>query len=567
MLDFVPASSLLYPRWRSLVNGATRLDGPGRAKVLGASVMIALVWVALYAGIHKLLDTCYSIELFGEYLVDRLLSLFFLSFSGILLFSNVVTGLASFYLSDDLPIVNAAPVDRLRIFYARLFETVIASSWMVVLFGAPVLLVYGRVHHAGAGYYLLAAVSMPAYFLIPAAGAVALVTVLVNVFPARRARDLLMILGIVFLGLAFMLFRAIRPERLVDPNSFKSLAEFFGNVAVPDSAFLPSTWISEALLAQMRGRSGAAAPMVRLFLTAGSAVVGSAWLTSWLYFSGWSKAQEGRRATLSRFRGEALARIAARVFGARGGAILVKDARTFFRDAGQWSQLLLLLALVAVYLMSIRALPFDALNFPTAAYRNAVAFLNLGMGGFVVAAIGARFLFPAVSAEGRGIWILRAAPMHARELVVAKFGGGILPLTLVGETISLCSNLLLHSTRFLTISSAATTVVIAISVSALAVGMGARMPDFKTENLQKVAASFGGLVYMATALAYLGIVVGLEAYPTFRLYEYLTWDAVLLPSQWIAIGACYAGVAVFSAIVIVWSLANGAASLESREYN
>ena len=432
--------------------------------------------------------------------------------------------------------------------------------------GAPVILAYGTVHHAGYSYYLLALLAMPAYFLIPAAAAVALVTILVNVFPARRARDLLMILGIIFLGLAFMIFRAIRPERLVDPNSFQNLAQFFGQLSVPDSAWLPSTWISDALSARMRDRAGAGAPTLRLFLTAGAAVVSSAWLTSSLYFAGWSKAQEGRRATLSRFRGEGLARLSTRFFGARGGAILAKDARTFFRDAGQWSQLLLLLSLVAVYLMSIKALPFDALNFPTAEYRNAVAFLNLGMGGFVVAAIAARFLYPSVSGEGRGIWIIRAAPMHARELVMAKFGGGILPLIVVGETISICSNLLLRSSAFLVVSGALTTIVIAVTVSALSVGMGARMPDFKTENLQKVAASFGGLVYMAVALTYLGIVVLLEAYPTWRLYEVTAFDANLSTSQWLGVAGSYAAVVVVSAIAAWKILRDGARSLEEREY-
>src|SRR5439155_1531947 len=159
-------------------------------------------------------------------------------------------------------------------------------------------------------------------------------------------------------------------------------------------------------------------------LTAAAVTVATAWLVSALYFSGWSKAQEGRRAYLSRVlagaHGDRLSRLASGVLGRRAGAILAKDARPFFRDAGQWSQLLLLVALVVIYLLSIRALPFETLDFPTAQYRNAVAFMNLGMGGFVLAALAARFLYTAVSAEARGIWIVRAAPMSGMDLVRAK---------------------------------------------------------------------------------------------------------------------------------------------------
>ena len=565
-MSWVPATSLLYPRWRGFVNSAGKLDSNGWSWVAGSGALIALVWIGIFFGIRELLEACYRIELFGEFLVDRLLSLFFLSFTGILLFSNVVTSLASFYLSDDLPIVNAAPIDRLRIFYARLVETVAGSSWMVVVFGAPVLLAYGVVHDAGPAYYLLALAVGPLYFLIPAAIGVVATTLLVNIFPARRARDLLMILGVVFLGLAFLMFRAIRPERLVDPNAFANLAQFFGALAVPDSAWLPSTWATRALGLAMRGRAGWAAPAGTLALTSAALVFLSAWITSALYFSGWSKAQEGRRATLNRFQGEWLHRMAVRTLGARAGAILAKDARTFFRDAGQWSQLLLLLALVAIYLMSIKALPFDVLTFDTTTYRNAVAYLNLGMGGFVLAAVSARFLFPAVSAEGRAIWIVRAAPMGARDLVRAKFAGGLIPILIVGEVISLSSSYLLRVSPFVMWSGAATTAVLAVAISALAVGLGAQMPDFKAENLAKVASGFGGVLYMASALVYVGVVVLLEAYPTWLFYDSMQYRYSLGMRRIALSVGCYLAAILFSGVVAWVSLERGAKSLEEREF-
>lgn len=561
----IPPTSLLYPRWRGFVNSSRKLDSTGWSWVLGSALLIAGVWIGIFLGMRALLAACYRIELFGEFLVDRLLSLFFLSFTGILLFSNIVTSLAAFYLSDDLPVVHAAPVDRLRIFYARMVETVAGSSWMIAVFGAPVLLAYGVVHEAGPAYYLLALLVGPLYFLIPASFGVCVTTLLVNVFPARRARDLLMILGVVFLGLAFLMFRAIRPERLVDPNAFANLAQFFGALAVPDSTWLPSTWATRALGLAMRGRSGWVAPAGTLALTSGALLFLSAWFTSALYFGGWSKAQEGRRATLNRFRGETLHRFAVAVLGERGGAILAKDARTFFRDAGQWSQLLLLLALVAIYLMSIKALPFDVLTFDTATYRNAVAYLNLGMGGFVLAAVSARFLFPAVSAEGRAIWIVRAAPMGARELVRAKFASGVLPILLVGEVISLSSSYLLNVSPFVMWTGAATTAVIAVGIAGLAVGMGALMPDFKAENLAKVASGFGGVVYMACALVYLGAIVLLEAYPTWVFYDAGRYQYSLGPRRAALCVACYTGAALLSAVTAWVALERGAAALEARE--
>ena len=63
---------------------------------------------------------------------------FFLS---ILLLSNVITALSSFFLARDLDLLVAAPVDWLRLYGAKLFETCVHSSWMVVLLAVPMFAV------------------------------------------------------------------------------------------------------------------------------------------------------------------------------------------------------------------------------------------------------------------------------------------------------------------------------------------------------------------------------------------------------------------------------------------
>ena len=48
-------------------------------------------------------------------------------------------------------------------------------------------------------------------------------SVLVMVFPARRVREALVLLGVVVLVGVFVLIRLVRPERLVDAQSFESV--------------------------------------------------------------------------------------------------------------------------------------------------------------------------------------------------------------------------------------------------------------------------------------------------------------------------------------------------------
>ena len=76
-------------------------------------------------------------------------------------------------------------------------------------------------------------------------------------------------------------------------------------------------------------------------------------------------------------------------------SLLIKDVKVFFRDVTQWSQLLLLVALVVVYLYNFQVLDLDRIPYMSGFIKNFYAFLNLGLAGFVMATVAARFVFPA----------------------------------------------------------------------------------------------------------------------------------------------------------------------------
>jgi ABC-2 type transport system permease protein len=77
-------------------------------------------------------------------------------------------------------------------------------------------------------------------------------------------------------------------------------------------------------------------------------------------------------------------------------AMIGKEVRTLTRDVAQWSQLFLFIALLFLYLYNIRMLPLGG-----DARATIVAYANLGMAGFVVAAICLRFAYPSISSTAR----------------------------------------------------------------------------------------------------------------------------------------------------------------------
>ena len=128
---------------------------------------------------------------------------------------------------------------------------------------------------------------------------------------------------------------------------------------------------------------------------------------------------------------------------------VLKDIKLFFRDASQWSQLILLAVLVVVYLFNIKALPLHRGEEVGFFYTTLVSFLNLGLAGFVLASIAARFIFPAVSLEGRHMWLLRSSPLDLRALLWSKYWVGTLPLLVLALLLTGLTNVLLKVGPFM----------------------------------------------------------------------------------------------------------------------
>src|SRR6266699_1166571 len=132
------------------------------------AIGLLVVW-ALFAGAYWLTTQLESYEELGDYLLRLGLSWLFMTFLSFLAFSGVVTSLSTFFLSDDLRLLLTVPVPIRRLFHARFFRTVGQSSWMVVIFLAPVLMGVGAARCAGTGFYVTAVLTTVPFVVIPVA--------------------------------------------------------------------------------------------------------------------------------------------------------------------------------------------------------------------------------------------------------------------------------------------------------------------------------------------------------------------------------------------------------------
>jgi len=172
-----------------------------------------------------------------------------------------------------------------------------------------------------------------------------------------------------------------------------------------------------------------------------------------------------------------------------------------------------------VYLFNIRALPLFRGEQVPFFLVSVVSFLNLGLAGFVLASIAARFIFPAVSLEGRQMWLLRSSPLELSAMLWAKYWVGTIPLLVLALAITIMTNVLLRATPFMMAVGVGTILLLTLAISALALCFGALYPQFETENAAQIPTSFGGLVFMMATVALLAVVIVIESVPVYRYLE------------------------------------------------
>jgi ABC-2 type transport system permease protein len=498
---------VLQPKWRTVLQRLREersRGGPGKLVIL--MVVSLAFWVFVFGVLYRILKYFRGVEELGPLLAGKLLALVLLTFIAILVLSNVITALSSFFLAKDLDLLVSAPVDWLRVYLAKLLETLLHSSWMVALMAVPILAAYGVIYRGGVLFVPYAVITLVPMLVVPAVAGSAVTLLLVNIFPARRTRDLLSIVALGAAGGLIMLLRLIRPEELSRPEGFANLLEFIAVLRTPTSPFLPSEWATQAIMRYLQDVPDPL-PLALLWTTAAAFVTFGAMLHRGLFAAGFTKAQEAAERFVS---GKFWDRTVGRVLGTLPAAkreFVLKDVKLFFRDTTQWSQLILLAVLIVVYLFNIKALPLHRGEPVGFFYVTLVSFLNLGLAGFVLAAIAARFIFPAVSLEGRQMWLLRSSPLDLRTLLWSKYWVGTVPLLVLALLLTGLTNVLLEVDRFMMVMGLVTICGLTFAIGALALGFGALYPQFETENAAQIPTSFGGLVYMMTTVVLLAAVI------------------------------------------------------------
>jgi ABC-2 type transport system permease protein len=474
----------------------------------------ALLWAGLFAVVREgftFLRTTIAHPMYGQ-VVHALFSTFFLWLLLMLLFSSSLILYGSLFRAREIAMLLTLPVRAERIFLHKFRQAVVLSSWGFLLLGSPMLLAYGIV--AGAPWYYYAALVplMSAFVVIPvAAGAVLCLELMYRAPTLRRLLVVLAAAGLVAAMTWFVGGLLTRPES--DLLTTRWFRDMLGRLELTEQRLLPSWWLSSALR-EMSEDTWSEGVLFLTLLIANALFCREVaiWLAARLYRRAYSRAWStggGPRRKWFAWLDAALAGPLA-LLSRPVRLMLVKDLRLFRRDPTQWSQFLILFALLGLY--SINVHPFQAaINY--ARWVSMVSFMNLCVVGLLMATFTTRFIFPMISLEGRRLWFLGMLPLRRDTVLWSKFLFSVGSLWLPCGLLILASDWTLRVSPWIHGNHQLACGILVLGLSGIAVGLGARLPNLREPSPARIAAGFGGTLNLVLGTLYILAVAALMALP------------------------------------------------------
>ncbi|MEK6373756.1 MAG: hypothetical protein AABO58_13800 [Acidobacteriota bacterium] len=458
-----------------------------------------------------------SSPFFALGLLRNLIALVFL-IAVVILFSSAMTAaIGAFFADLDLDTYHAAPVSKTRLVVGRWFKTLAQSATIVYIFIIPMLVAFALRYRAPAAFYPVALVNLAVLLAIPVTLGALVILVLVRFFPVAHVHQVVATIAMLVLTVFALALRMSRPERLFTDVATDELRAVLRAVELPSIERYPGTALADLMVNTANGQPPTVNVVPKIGVTFAIVFVAFVLIARKIYFAAFVRARESMAPAalgakpITRFVDRLLSPLSAPT-----RAMAAKEVRTLTRDVAQWSQLFLMAALLFLYLYNIRMLPLAGGD----ARATIVAYANLGMAGFVIAAICLRFAYPSVSAEGKAFWLLQSAPVSYRRFLLVKVFVYATPLTLLSLLLTAFANVLLEADAAVWSFTLLGASMLGVTLVTLGVGLGALAPNFAAENPLQVGLSLGGFGYMAAALAYVAGMMFLMARPVVR---YLFW--------------------------------------------
>ncbi|MBU1045205.1 MAG: hypothetical protein KJ915_12505 [Candidatus Omnitrophica bacterium] len=473
---------------------------------------IGLFWLMFFVPFRAFLFL-ESLGSLGLVIIDRLLFLLFMGLFVMLIFSNCIISYSSAYKARETVYFFTLPLEYTEIYFVKLIDSIILSSWTFLCFLLPILGAYAAVRDLGLIFYLSLLIFFIPFAVIAGAWGCLLTMLAIKFIPKQAVKYFIWILVLLFIAGCVGLILTGKAAADKENEVMFLLTNFIPHFGFTQCAFLPNFWISTGLLNIISADYKQSLFWWLLLISNGLFFSYIAVLVSKLiYYDSWANTRfQGIRKTytISNSKLE-------KIFGGLKfvclpiRAMIIKDIRVFIRDPLQWSQFTIFFGLLAIYFINIRNLGYQNL---LPFWKNIISFLNLASTNLTLASLSVRFVFPQLSLEGKRFWILGLAPVAKKTLLLEKFWLNSLIALCISLPLISISNYMLNVSSLVSILSGIMVLLMSFSLISICIGLGALFPDFKEDNPAAIVSGFGGTLALVLTLIYIAVNVSALAIP------------------------------------------------------
>jgi ABC-2 type transport system permease protein len=512
-------------RWRTVWR-----KSPFLFAVLGVFVLgyLGLGYWLFFEGLNFL----YRFPIVGSLLSQRILYLIFGFFFVMLVFSNLIIGYSTLFKSRETTWLLSLPLPPRNVYRWKFLEALVVSSWALLFLSAPLMIAYGRVHTAEPIFFFQVALVFLPFVVIPALLGSWIIVFLVRILGRRSVKYYILLAAAGILALLIFGVKPVTDADALAQQDVVSFDQLLRHTRLSVNPFLPSAWLAQTILAWSEGltRQGAFYFLLLLSQALMGLLVGFE-IVGRFFFGSWTVALSSRAA---RFQRQAVARRKRqqprsplqlfsdliRPFSPPVAALVLKDARLFWRDPAQWIQFMIFFGLLCIYVINLRNVAF---NFQNPFWETMISYLNLAASALTLSTLTTRFVYPQFSLEGRRLWIIGLAPIGLRKVLLQKYWMSCLTAMAITIALMITSSLMLNLPWPKVAFFAAAIGLMSAALSGLAVGLGALFPNFKEDNPSKIVSGFGGTLCLVASFLYITLFVTLAALPDLRRVVKIAW--------------------------------------------
>ena len=453
---------------------------------IGILILIGFFFVKIFGFLNDQQEFPLVFKLF---LSEKILMMVFLTLFMMLILSALISTLNIFFLSRDLNLLLASPQKSVTIFTAKAVETAVNSSVMVVFFSLPVLYAYCYYFAPRWVDILAVALTFLLYIITGVLAGIILGMIIPTFFSVRKLQPVLSLVSIALISFIVVFLRLLRPERFLNPEAIDNLMDYMMGLDIGFFSYFPFSWVSRAMALISRENWGGYLLIVGLFVIVLTLLAVTVYIfQKKLYLKLVDRLNESSTGMVrsSWYRNPVRN---------QWKPLWKKELKTFMRTPSQWSQLLIIGAMIMVFVLNMKSIPL-----PHPAVKNIIVYLNLGMAAFIGVGLNSRFTFTTIPMEGPGLVHVLASPFNRKVFFRFKLVFFAIPQLVIGFLLFYTGDISLKLDAFSRVTALFFLGPLLLLLTVLALFYGLQIKGSAVLTPQHLIVSRSGISYMLWSL-------------------------------------------------------------------